>query len=394
LDEQTIVLSYSIGIEKGYIFALSADDYQVISLNLPPNFNQQIQDYLNTIHAQNFQAFTEQSHALYCLLVQPLADFIFDIFDDELKKLVIIPDASLQYLPFETLISEEVTDLQSTSYHELDYLLNHSQIQYHYSTTLYHQYLQKSKAKRQADSLQPPTTSNKNNVDFMGFAPIYTSDKEETQAVMRSLAADYSQWATRSEAVRGGNLTPLPFSEEEVENIEGLFAQKGLKGQSLLYDTATKDNFKSLASNAQYLHIAAHGLTNDQFPKLSGIVFHPEENTIDIHDNVLSMGEIYQLQLEADLVVLSSCESGIGKLAKGEGMMGINLGLLYACAKHVVYTLFKVLDKPSSELCQAFFAAILEGKSYSEALRLAKLQLIQQKNLDPKSWCGFVLLGA
>ncbi|MFK7904070.1 MAG: tetratricopeptide repeat protein, partial [Chitinophagales bacterium] len=238
LDEQTIVLSYSIGIEKGYIFALSADDYQVISLDLPPNFNQQIKDYLNTIHAQNFQAFTEQSHALYCLLIQPLADFIFDIFDDELKKLVIIPDASLQYLPFETLIGEEVTDLQSASYHELDYLLNHSQIQYHYSTTLYHQYLQKSKAKRQADSLQPPTTSNKNNVDFMGFAPIYTSDKEETQAVMRSLAADYSQWATRSEAVRGDNLTPLPFSEEEVENIEGLFAQKGLKGQSLLYDTA------------------------------------------------------------------------------------------------------------------------------------------------------------
>ncbi|MGB0931643.1 MAG: CHAT domain-containing protein, partial [Chitinophagales bacterium] len=81
-------------------------------------------------------------------------------------------------------------------------------------------------------------------------------------------------------------------------------------------------------------------------------------------------------------------------LAKGEGMMSINRGFLYAGAKNVVYTLFKVLDKPSSELCQAFFAEVLEGKSYSEALRLAKLQLIQQKDLDPKSWCGFVLLGA
>lgn len=394
LDEQTVVLSYFIGAEKGYIFALSADDYQVVTLNLPSNFDQQIKDYLNTIHAQNFQAFTEQSHALYCLLIQPLADFIFDIFDDELKKLVIIPDASLQYLPFETLICEEVTNLQSTSYHELDYLLNHSQIQYHYSATLYHQYLQQSKAKRQADNLQSPTTSNKDKVDFMGFAPIYTSDKEETQTIMRSLAADYSQWATRSEAIRGENLRPLPFSEEEVENISVLFHEKGLTGKKFLYDSAIKNDFKTFASNAKYLHIAAHGLTNDQFPKLSGIVFHPETNTTDIHDSVLSMGEIYQLQLEADLVVLSSCESGIGKLAKGEGMMGINRGFLYAGAKNVVYTLFKVLDKPSSELCQAFFAEILEGKSYSEALRLAKLELIQQKDLDPKSWCGFVLLGA
>ncbi len=397
LDEQTIVLSYFIGIEKGYVFALSADDYQVVTLNLPPNFDQQIQDYLNTIRAQNFQAFTEQSHTLYCLLVQPLADLIFDIFDDDLKNLVIIPDGILQYLPFETLICEEVTDLQSSTYHQLDYLLNYGQIQYHYSITLYHQYLQQTKVKRQTDSLQSPTPSSgtklSNKVDFMGFAPVYTSDKEETQAVMRELAADYNQWGTRSEAIRDGNLTPLPFSEEEVENIGALFHKKGLTGKNFLYDSAIKDDFKTFASQAKYLHIAAHGLSNDQFPKLSGIVFHPESNANDIHDSVLSMGEIYQLQLEADLVVLSSCESGIGKLAKGEGMMGINRGFLYAGAKNVVYTLFKVLDKPSSELCQAFFAEILEGKSYSEALRLAKLKLIQQKDLDPKSWCGFVLLG-
>ncbi|MGB0931725.1 MAG: CHAT domain-containing protein, partial [Chitinophagales bacterium] len=374
LDEQTIILSYFIGIEKGYIFALSADDYQVISLNLPPNFNQQIQDYLNTIHAQNFQAFTEQSHALYCLLVQPLADFIFDIFDDELKKLVIIPDASLQYLPFETLIVEEVTDLQSTSYHELDYLLNHSQIQYHYSTTLYHQYLQKSKAKRQADSLQSPTTSNK--VDFMGFAPIYTSDKEETQSIMRELAADYSQWASRSEAIRGGKLIPLPFSEEEVENIEGLFVKKGFNGKKILYDSATKDNFKTLASNAKYLHIAAHGLTNDQFPKLSGIVFHPEANATDIHDSVLSMGEIYQLQLDADLVVLSSCESGIGQLVAGEGLIALNRSFIYSGTKNVMFSLWKVSDEYSSELMIDFYKSYFENPSYTSALRQAKLKML------------------
>ena len=199
------------------------------------------------------------------------------------------------------------------------------------------------------------------SIDFLGFAPIYTSDKEATQEALRGLAEDYSRWATRSDALQDGTLAPLPFSEKEVENIEALFAEKGLKGQSLLYDTATKDHFKSLASNAKYLHIAAHGLTNDEYPKLSGIVFHPDEKATEIHDSVLSMGEMYQLQLQADLVVLSSCESGIGKLAKGEGMMAINRGFLYAGAKNVIYTLFKVLDKPSSELCEALFEEILES---------------------------------
>lgn len=392
LDEQTVLLSYFIGSEKGYVFAVSADDYQIVTLNLPADFEQQIKDYLNAIHTQNFQSFAEKSHTLYCLLIQPLADFIFDIFDDELKNLVIIPDAVLQYLPFETLICEEVIDFKTASYHKLDYLLNHATVQYHYSATLYHQYLQQTKVQRQTDQQSSPTASNA--IDFMGFAPVYTSDKQETQAIMRELAADYSQWASRSEAIRGGNLTPLPFSEEEVENIGALFKQKGLTGRNFLYDSATKEDFKTLASQAKYLHIAAHGLTNDQFPKLSGIVFHPKPHASDIHDCVLAMGEIYQLQLNADLVVLSSCESGIGKLAKGEGMMGINRGFLYAGAKNVVYTLFKVLDKPSSELCQAFFAEILKEKSYSEALRQAKLELIQQENIDPKFWCGFVLLGA
>ncbi len=152
-------------------------------------------------------------------------------------------------------------------------------------------------------------------------------------------------------------------------------------------------HFKASSLNDTF-QMSKDRMTNDEYPKLSGIVFHPNEEATEIHDSVLSMGEMYQLQLQADLVVLSSCESGIGKLAKGEGMMAINRGFLYAGAKNVIYTLFKVLDKPSSELCEALFAEILEGKTYTEALRLAKLRLIQRTDVDPKSWSGFVLLGA
>ncbi|MGB0930114.1 MAG: CHAT domain-containing protein [Chitinophagales bacterium] len=389
LDENTVVISYFIGPEKGYIFAVTYDEYEVIPFDLPKDFDQQIQDYLNSIQAQNITDFIPQSHALYFLLIEPISYLVFDPFAGKPKNVVILPSASLNYLPFETLI-REIPHTAQAAFHQLDYLLQHCQIQYHYSATLYHQSLQKN---AQETSLLSPTEKSE-SIDFLGFAPIYTSDKAATQEALRGLAEDYSRWATRSDALRDGTLAPLPFSEKEVENIEGLFTQKGLKGQSQLYDTATKDHFKSLAANAKYLHIAAHGLTNDEYPKLSGIVFHPDEKATEIHDSVLSMGEMYQLQLQADLVVLSSCESGIGKLAKGEGMMAINRGFLYAGAKNVIYTLFKVLDKPSSELCEALFAEILEGKTYTEALRLAKLRLIQRADVDPKSWSGFVLLGA
>ena len=153
---------------------------------------------------------------------------------------------------------------------------------------------------------------------------------------------------------------------------------------------------------------------NDEKTTLSGLVFYPtsplpsfKEGTLEMEnlpfnkrdrdsneiDSVLSMKETHYLDLQADLVVLSSCESGIGTLHKGEGMMAINRGFLAAGANNVISTLFKVYDKPSSLLTQYLFEAILDGNGYAQALRLAKLRLIEQPNIDPKSWSGFVLIG-
>ena len=106
-----------------------------------------------------------------------------------------------------------------------------------------------------------------------------------------------------------------------------------------------------------------------------------------ITDCILSMEETYHLNLQADLVVLSSCESGIGQLAKGEGMMAVNRGFLYAGAKNVVSTLFKVYDEPSSRLTQYLFEGILEGVEANLALRSAKLRLLKEGKVDVMIWC-------
>ena len=203
----------------------------------------------------------------------------------------------------------------------------------------------------------------------------------------------------RSVTVKGQEFQTLKYSEEEVNGICFAFEDKGWKAEAFLHQEATKQHFIQTLKHKKYLLIAAHGIYNPEYPELSGIIFSPD-NESNVEKAILYTNEAYQLQLQADLVVLSSCESGIGTLAVGEGMMAINRGFLYAGAKNVIFTLFKIYDEQSSQLTQLLFEAILEDssqkiedKNYAEALRWAKLQLIQQENIDPSAWAGFVLIG-
>jgi len=227
-------------------------------------------------------------------------------------------------------------------------------------------------------------------------------------------------WAIRSAAFEGASWKALPYSKTEVKNVQQLFEEKGHKANTFLYETANKNNFIAEAKKAKFLLIAAHGLVNDEQPDLGGLVFFPSKNisqnfeakgesnkenesrsivtetakqaTND--DSILSMKEAYLLNLQDDSVVLSACESGIGKLTKGEGKMVINRGFLHSGASNVIFTLFKVYDKPSSELILLLFTEILGGKPYAEALQAAKLAFLKQKMADPKLWTSYILIGS
>jgi CHAT domain-containing protein len=116
------------------------------------------------------------------------------------------------------------------------------------------------------------------------------------------------------------------------------------------------------------------------------------ENNENTSDGILYAGEIYNLDIDAKLVVLSSCESGIGMLAEGEGMMALTRALLYAGAQNQIASLWKVEDKSSAELMILFYDELLSGKSIPEALRGAKLKIIEQ-NVPPVFWGAYVLTG-
>ncbi|MFK7905436.1 MAG: DUF2225 domain-containing protein [Chitinophagales bacterium] len=449
LEENQVVISYFVGKDKLYIFAVSPDDIEVIDLQLPDDFEALIEGLIAALTQHQYTAFIEKSFQLHELLITPIQDFIVDDFgfDEELKQVFVIPHGVLSYVPFEALIGEEPLSRSATvdkvrttlstagsldnslninSWSGLDYLINHCEISYHYSATLLYRHL----TKKQNQEETPHS--------FAGFAPIYDTQisskptaanlpKSEQIEVLQQSAKAMQAWVIRSDAIRSnGTWVSLPHSETEAKGIAELFEGKGLESEVFLREKASKTGFEEAAKRFKFLLVAAHGLVNDEKTALSGLVFYPSDRSEkrdergergEFHneeygerggvknlasdfslltsqtDSVLSMEETHHLDLQADLVVLSSCESGVGTLHKGEGMMAVNRGFLAAGANNVVSTLFKVYDKPSSLLTQYLFEAILEGEEYATALRLAKLKLMQQPNIDPKSWSGFVLIG-
>jgi CHAT domain-containing protein len=148
-------------------------------------------------------------------------------------------------------------------------------------------------------------------------------------------------------------------------------------------------------SQYRILHFATHGLLNNERPELSGLVLSLIDRAGNPQDGFLRLHEIYNLQLNADLVVLSACETGRGKEIKGEGLIGLTRGFMYSGAPRVVASLWNVDDLATAELMKLFYRGMLkDGLPAGAALRTAQLELSRQKRwASPYFWAGFVLQG-
>ena len=233
--------------------------------------------------------------------------------------------------------------------------------------------------------------------DFLGFAPVF-SDEEKNGYILASnqqiLNLENSDPGVRAAIIDGQRFSELSFSEKEVSAIVKLFDKTDKNSIGYFHSDASEENFKNHAAKYKFVHIATHGLINEDKPKLSGVIFSQPTDSTFVEDGILYSGEAYNLDLNADLLVLSSCESGIGKLVRGEGLLALTRGFLYSGARNIIVSLWKVSDKHTSDLMVELYKQILSGKTYSKALREAKLQLIRNPaTAFPKSWSSFVLIG-
>jgi len=380
LDNKTAMLEYFVGDSNLYIYTITSTDFAIYSCKKDSLLKSKVNDYCGAIKKAETEKYLVSSKELYRELMQPVEAGI-----SGKEKLIIIPDDILYYMPFEALVKNTAVQ-DKTDFSKLNYLVKEHSVVYHYSATLY--------LKSVVNKPNAPVAGN----NLIGFAPVFKNETGNGLITAKIEALDTrnnQEPILRSITLDGKKFNELPYSEEEVRSIVNGFNTSNHPSVAYIESSATEENFKQNAPNYTYIHVATHGFVNEENPDLSGLIFSQPKDSTSKEDGILYAGELYNLDLKnTDLVVLSSCESGIGKLVKGEGLLALPRGFLYAGTPNIIYSLWKIDDKHTSELMQGFYKNMLSNKSYENSLRAAKLaMIINPQTAFPKNWSGFVLVG-
>lgn len=364
LADRKLLVEYFMGEEHVFAFFLTTDS---VSFHKLPSFSllsQKISTFRAEVNLENpFQITTmegqkeaEERLSQYQQSSLELYDLLLGQYNIEMSgidQLLIIPDGVINFVPFSALVSHINLD-QTQDFRKCAYLLNQFSISYAYSSTL-----------AMKDN---PSHHLASGQSYGGFAPTYSP----------------SQIAQSRD-----NLMDIPMARQEVEQANQIFAGKAFLGQE-----ATKENFLRHAPNYQILHLAMHSVFKENNELESQLVFNHSTGT---EDNILSMTELFNLRLPADLVVLSACNSGWGEIAKGEGVMSLARAFAYAGCRSQVISLWKVDDVASSQLMLDFFEAIEAGNPLDEAMQQAQLRYIDQAPNSPLAhpyfWATFDVVG-
>ena len=375
MDSQTALLEYFLGDSTVYIFSITQNQYNVIEIPKLQDFDSLANAYYLSLAKMKPEDYRVLVPQMYKTLITPVEAFI-----REKQHLVIIPDGVLHRIPFETLAPLVPP---KADFNNITYLLNDYNISYHYSVKLYQdQYRQVNQGGQK---------------DYLGFAPVFSDDNISRRSINEDTVGIGASDAKRFRVVQllGERYSELKHTEREITEIRRLFAEYGKTGDIYLHQTASEETVKSdMLINYRFVHFATHGFVDLQEPRLSGLILAQPRNLPAKEDGILFSGEAYNLNLNADLVVLSACETGFGKIYRGEGAMALTRGFLFSGARNLVTSYWSVLDESTSELMIAFYKNILEGNSFSASLRNAKLSIISGKtNAFPGQWGAFILIG-
>lgn len=358
LQAGDLLLEYTFGKKNSHLFIMTPQLVKVIPLAKQTTLQPLLDAYYNALaNEERLSKFAKASHRLYNALLKPARQYL------QGKKRLIIIAPSLESTPFEAIITQRPSNnaLQTNDFSQLAYLTKQYQISYHYSATLWYRGL---------------NSTRKITPKFLAFAPFSTGKSKVLQNTNRRINDS------------------LPESGIEVKAIFKLFRRQNLEAQVFLSKAATKERFLRKAKDYNMIHIASHSEANTQNANFARIYFAGCDYTKTDASGCLLTNEIYNLGLNADLLVLSSCESGVGKLTQGEGVLSLARGFLHAGVRNIIFSLWEVNDTYTRKLMVVFYKELLAGKSYREALQAAQqLNLRSNKKLHPKHWAGFVMIG-
>ncbi len=373
LKPSTALIEYHLGDHELYGQVITRDKQFIFHVPKSILIKSQIVSLKNHITYQMDNEFHKNSYELYRSVFYPVDSF-FRSEKLPIKEIIIVTSDILGYLPFEALIRKIPTPKSSP-----DYLIKSFSISYTYSATLLWQKNSHSK-----------TWSEKSN-GFIGFSPTFGQNISENTLASRSIES--SEFSDTRKSHNDFTFSPLQETYNEITQIGNLFKEKKLPQQISNAEYADEQSVKrSKLYSYRYIHFATHGFIDMQSPHLSGIAL--TRNSASIEDDILYGDEVYNLKLNADLVCLSACETGLGKIYKGEGIIGLTRGFLYAGARNVVVSLWKVPDKSTSILMTDFYKNLFQNSTNTASLRKAKLKMLRSKLYSrPYYWAPFVLIG-
>lgn len=315
--------------------------------------------------ARDFQSFASASHALYGYLLDK------QLAATQADELIVVPDDVIGYVPFAALLQQPVAPDAPPDYRDLPYLLRRMVIRQEYSGTVFAE-------------ARPGNRSGR----YLGMAPGYPGG-----AIAARDLPDSLRFERVFGDLRGGEVPALRYNKEEI----GL-AQATMGGEAKTEQDATEVFFRQHAPQASVLHLAMHALTNDSDPLFSTLVFAgPKVSSDGDNDGMLHAYEIYDMHLDADLAVLSACNTGAGRMVRGEGIMSLARAFRYAGCPNVMMSLWPVNDLSAKNLVSNYFTRLHSGMGKASALRAAQLDFLAHTKSDelmhPYYWAGFMLVG-
>ena len=360
LENNEAILSYLVSNNTLYVVALEKNKTSFYNIPFTDTLKNTIKNLYRksaTINIQDASIYTDSYYVYNAILKEVLQK-------TTATDLVIIPDDILNYISFDALITsnqrprpqtrlgnEQVKPTGGNKRHT--YLLETHSVSYASSATI----LQ-----------EQHKTEIQNNNSLLVFAPQYSG--------------------TITENSERSQMTPLLYNKLEAENIATYFNTTIFsKNQASIH------NFKKEVENYNILHFASHASANDEFPDYSYLAFSDTSS----EKNLLYVKDLYNYKINADLVTLSACQTGIGKLQKGEGMLSLARAFNYAGTSAIVTTLWKIDDQNTAIIMSAFYENLSKGLNKKEALRQAKLSYLATNEdpflRHPYYWSGIILTG-
>jgi len=413
LDDDTVLLEYSLGQERSHLFALTPSTLNSYELPKRTEIEKQARIVHDLISAYNGNVAGETSLArqariratrrrltsataeLSRMILSPVAEQIRG------KRLLIVSDGALAYIPFAMLPSPN-----STGPHPEPLVVEHAIVNVPSASVLAvlrQQQANRPQAPKAVAVLADPVfakddarvagSGQKSGADFAQTRSTQGTHDDSltlaTDLLVRS-AADVGLKRRRGEL----HFPRLPFSRQEAEAVAAVVPKSEML-EALDFRASLSTAVNPDLAQYRIIHFATHGLLDSRNPELSGLVL----SLVDQHgrpqNGFLNLQDIYNLNLRADLVVLSACETGLGKEVDGEGLMGLTRGFMYAGASRVMASLWNVSDAGTAQLMSRFYRAMeQEGMRPAAALRAAQIQMWREKRWgDPYYWAAFQIQG-